>query len=197
MERRSSRFSLDGISTIAIYFRPIHLFARQSVMNVNATHHILTIIIILILSQVWLYDLHLFSITKIRLVQWTAAGSPQACPTVYGLKKSWTDRPHRQRLQGNLTIWLIRYVTGHIDSIQLLSHLPSHCEPYSGATGFSSLLNMAKTVNLLASDNHELDKMSEGKLWVTETMYKVHISWFQISRPITLVMTGATYYGEI
>ena len=91
MERRCSRFSLVGISTIAIYFRPIHIFARQSVMNVNATHHILTIIIILILSQVWLYDLHLFSITKIRLLQRTAAGSP-ACPKVYGLKNIM-DRP--------------------------------------------------------------------------------------------------------
>ena len=59
---------------------------------------------------------------------------------------------------------MIRYVTGHIESIELLSHLPSHCEPYSGVAGFSSLLNMAKTVNLLASDNSELDKMSEGKL---------------------------------
>ena len=113
------------------------------------------------------------------------------------IEKSWTDRPHRQRLQGNLMIWLIRYVTGHIDSIQLLSHLPCHCEPYSGVTGFSSLLNMSKTVNLLASDNSELDKMSEGKLWLTESMCPVHRSWFQISRSITLQLTGATYYCKI
>ena len=45
VERRCSTFSLDGISTIAIYFRLIHLFVRQSVMTVNTTYHILTILI--------------------------------------------------------------------------------------------------------------------------------------------------------
>ena len=37
-------------------------------MNVHATYHILTNSF-LILSQEWRYDLHLFSITRIGLVQ--------------------------------------------------------------------------------------------------------------------------------